>query len=395
MIELIPSEYWEYSIYDGFRGLAIAMAPFPKFPSITLKGIGECIPARSARAAIVTALKALDLPSKSSVAVPLYCCPVVFKAIATAGFSPRFIDMDPDNYCLSTDDLSKKLSSVEAIIAVHMFGHTSDMSRILDTAKGKPVIEDCAQSIGSTLQGKMTGSFGDIAAFSFRSGKYLSVGEGGALFSGKSSLFSRLAERTAALPAPRRFNEARHIAETFLRTALRRKPLWGVVGTHIWNRYNKTVGYSNQSPLILERTYRTDLQLIRRRLQYLENSISMQRANAEHYSRALALDPGMLPFEKPGTFLNRYLYPILFSSPSERDFVADYLLKRRIGSIKPYQTIAELAATHYGYSGDCPIAENRSKRLLAIPVHHGLKKSEVKHIASCVNSAWNEVRKSV
>src|SRR5580704_13930612 len=107
MLSLIPTERWEYSATDMIRGLLAAMSPrHPDTQSyIRIPGLGQCLPVRSARAAIIVALKALGLPPNASVGVPLYCCPVLLKAINTAGCRARFIDVDPYTYCLSASDL--------------------------------------------------------------------------------------------------------------------------------------------------------------------------------------------------------------------------------------------------------------------------------------------------
>src|SRR5262245_3018034 len=92
--------------------------------------VGDCFPIRSARAGIMVSLKALALPAGASVAVPLYCCPVVFKAVEAAGYRPRFIDVDAETYCMSAADLAVKSAEVDAVIAVHMFGNVCDMPRL-------------------------------------------------------------------------------------------------------------------------------------------------------------------------------------------------------------------------------------------------------------------------
>jgi dTDP-4-amino-4,6-dideoxygalactose transaminase len=99
---------------------------------------------RSARAAIIVAIKALNLSPGASIGVPLYCCPVVFKAIEAAGCKPCFIDIDPGTFCISAKDLSAKSAQIDALIAVHMFGNLCDMPGIQEAAQDKPIIEDCA-----------------------------------------------------------------------------------------------------------------------------------------------------------------------------------------------------------------------------------------------------------
>jgi len=69
-----------------------------------------------------------------------------------------------------------------------MFGNMCDMGSVQDAMHGKPIIEDCAQALGSSLNDRLAGSMGTIAVFSFRLGKYLSVGEGAAIYTGHSDI---------------------------------------------------------------------------------------------------------------------------------------------------------------------------------------------------------------
>ena len=273
MIGLVPAEHWEYSLIDALRSLPAALTSRPQNLSITINGVGNCIPAQSGRVGIVLALRALNLKPGAQIGIPLYTCPVVLKAITTAGFAPCFIDIDPASYCMSVDDFAAKSSTCEALIALHMFGNLCDMPGLLSAAGKKPIIEDCAQSIGSKLGGSMAGSLGTISVFSFRSGKYLSVGEGGALFARDADIRARLVKSTLSLPDPKGLDELKHVAKTFMRTALRRKLLWGALGYHIWGRYNKTVKYSEKSPLVLQQSYRTDYALATRRLDHLTRQL--------------------------------------------------------------------------------------------------------------------------
>ena len=94
MLGLLPSEYWEYKFSDIIRGLAAALGPRKPRGMLYIDGLGSCITARSARAALVVSLRALGLPAGARIGVPLYCCPVVFKAIKEAGCTACFIDVE-------------------------------------------------------------------------------------------------------------------------------------------------------------------------------------------------------------------------------------------------------------------------------------------------------------
>ncbi len=145
---------------------------------------------------------------------------------------------------MSAQDLSAKHSELDAVIAVHMFGNMCDMPRLQAAAPDAPFIEDCAQSLGSKLSGRMAGSFGAISIFSFRSGKYVSAGEGGALFSNNADLCSKAAEFVAALPAPTFVEEWLHVTKTYVKSLLRSKPLYGMVGYYLWEGLNKKLNLS-------------------------------------------------------------------------------------------------------------------------------------------------------
>ena len=391
MFNLLPVELWEYNPHDIIRGLAAGLDSRKQIETIHMPGLGACIPVRSARAAIVAAIRALELPASSRVGVPLYCCPVVFKSVLAADCVPIFIDIDPSNFCMSAEGLFEKRSQVDAVIAVHMFGNMCDIPGLQEAVKGRPVIEDCAQAIGSKLAGRMAGSIGDISVFSFRSGKQLSVGEGGAIFTADAEVWSRLSRIIGVMPVPRRTDECRHVAMTFLRSMLRSKPFYGAVGYPLWSAYNKSVGFTSQSPLIISQIFRADLANIANRLAILSSMISKNRANADFYSRTLKLDPEMLTSEKSGEFRNRYQYPVTFPSRKHRDLVASYLRRHGIDTSKPLDEIIGVSAKYFGYLGDCPVAEDLSKRVLIIPSHHKLRQRNLEDIAQRLNSGWAEI----
>jgi perosamine synthetase len=391
MLGLLPTEYWDYGLKDVFRGVTVALGRRRPGAMVEIPGIGSCVPARSGRVAVIAAIRALELPSGSRIGVPLYCCPVVFKAIEAAGCVPRFIDVERDTCCMSAEDLYSKRSQIEAAIAVHMFGNLCDMPSLLAAAGDRPIIEDCAQSLGSRLDERPAGSMGSIGFFSFRSGKYLSVGEGAALCSNREDIQSRLSKVISEMPVPSRTDECSHVAVTYLRSMLRRRPLYGAVGYYIWSKYNKTVDYSAKSPIIQTQGYTTDIATATDRMRRLDSAIAKQREHADFYSRVLKLEPGMLLTEKQGAFYNRYLYPILFNSTKQRDRMADYLQSREIAPSKPYKDIAAVAASHYGYAGDCPVSEQVANGVLAIPSNYSLKRSDLEHIANSLNEGWRAI----
>lgn len=393
-MNLLPALYWNYDLIDAIRELRVALSSgYAHTQSrIHIPGLGSCLPVRSARSAIVIALKALSLPQGAFIGVPLYCCAVVFKAIKEAGYNPRFIDVDPDTYCMSVNDLKNKSSEVKAVIAVHMFGNLCDIPQLQEVISGRPIIEDCAQALGSRFGGKLAGSFGQIAVFSFRSGKYLSVGEGGALYSGDASLEAKMSELTAGFSRPSPLEELVHVATTYLRSALRSRPLWGLIGARLWDSYNERISYASKSPLVMGQAYETDRDMVVRRLPFLASWIEKQRSYANYYAQNLTVDADMLCSETLGNYYNRLQYPMLIPTSELCDKLAACLRDNQITTSRPYKDIAEIAKTYYGYTGDCSCAERIAKTVLAIPCNHALKAADVERIVSCVNRAWAQFK---
>jgi perosamine synthetase len=394
MLGLLPVELWKFGLGDLGGGLISALGHRSREQRLSVPGLGECIPARSARAAIVTALGAIGLAQGARVGVPLYCCSVVLKAIEAAGCKPRFLDVEASTFCLSAADLKEKRSQIDAVIAVHMYGNVCDIPDLQEVAPGLPVIEDCALSLGSKLGDRLTGSLGDIGVFSFRSGKYLSVGEGGAIFSNNQSLHSNAARMVSELSAPAPMDELLHVAKTYLRSSLRSKPMYGLAGYALWEAYNERAQFAAKSPIAMSQIYQTDLELTKKRLGRLNMMVDAQRKNADYFVQNIRAESSAFCHEPRGAFYNRYQFPLTLPSQRHRDFLAAFLHKKKIDTAKPLDDIVEIARTYYGYAGDCPVAEQLSKRVLIIPSYHGIGTDEIERIARSVNDGLSELSRS-
>jgi dTDP-4-amino-4,6-dideoxygalactose transaminase len=121
-------------------------------------------------------------------------------AIARAGATPVFVDVDAATFTLTAASLEEALDnekSVKAVLAVHLYGHPADMAGLHAVCErhGLTLIEDCAQAHGATWQGKKAGSLSRGAAFSFYPTKNLgAIGDGGAITTGDDALAARIRE---------------------------------------------------------------------------------------------------------------------------------------------------------------------------------------------------------
>jgi len=390
-LNLIPTEAYHYSINDIVRALTAITDSSLDNKQITLSALGNGLPIRSARVAIILSIKALGLEPGSKIGVPLYCCPVVFKAIKMANCQLKFLDVDPETFCISTEDLRAKYNDLAAVVPVHMFGNLCSMDSVVEIMHGKPIIEDCAQALGSMLNGRLAGSMGTVSVFSFRSGKYISAGEGAAIYSNQAELSEKIANLIAGIEIPSQAEEVGHVFKTYLRSKLRSKPFWGAAGSLIWRMYNEHTDFIEKSPIIIKKIYKSDFVIAQQRLAALNNMIKAQRANANYYINNLQLDPSMMCHEMPGSFYNRFMFPVIFRTREERNLMREALYKHGVSTATPYEEVIEGAAKYYGYEQDCPVSERLLRKTLIIPCNYGLTQRETKHIVQSFNEAWENI----
>ncbi len=108
---------------------------------------------------------------------------------------PVFADVDPITGNLTAETIERAISDrTKAIIVTHLFGYPADMPAVCAVARqhGIPVIEDCAQAYGATINGRHVGTFGDIGCFSLQQGKHITTGEGGVVTSNDEGLARRM-----------------------------------------------------------------------------------------------------------------------------------------------------------------------------------------------------------
>jgi perosamine synthetase len=116
-------------------------------------------------------------------------------AVIHNGATPVPVDSEALTWNLDLDLIEDLITErTKAIIPVHLYGHPVDMHRLMEIARRHNllVIEDCAESHGATCRGQMTGSFGDMACFSFYANKVITTGEGGMVTTNNEQLAERL-----------------------------------------------------------------------------------------------------------------------------------------------------------------------------------------------------------
>src|SRR6266508_3599373 len=146
---------------------------------------------RSAPAAphVELALRALDVGPGHEVIIPTYVCDAVYHAVTRCGATPVLGDADPETLGVGIAEATRRRTArTRAVIVVHPFGLAVDLDDF--QALGVALVEDCAQTLGATLDGRPVGARGGLAACSFYATKLLTTGEGGAV-TGRADLVAR------------------------------------------------------------------------------------------------------------------------------------------------------------------------------------------------------------
>ena len=180
---------------DLFRYTAPQNAPVTLLERdfAALMGTKYALAVSSCSAALFLSLKSLDLPRGARVLIPAFTFAAVPSAIVHADCEPILCEVG-ENYRIDMADFEARLTGdIAAVMVSHMRGHTSDMDAImaLAEARGIPVIEDAAHSLGTTWHGRKIGTLGRMGCFSFQSYKLVNAGEGGIMISDDADLVAR------------------------------------------------------------------------------------------------------------------------------------------------------------------------------------------------------------
>ena len=157
-------------------------------------GVETAICVSSGTAALHTAINFLNLGREDEVLVPAITDMGTVLGVMLQGAVPVFVDVDPITQNMDPDDIERHITPrTKAIMPVHRYGYPCDMDRIMPIARahGLYVVEDCAQAHTTRYKGRLVGTFGDVACYSFQQSKHMTTGDGGMVMAKKDCLCGR------------------------------------------------------------------------------------------------------------------------------------------------------------------------------------------------------------
>ena len=287
-------------------------------------------------------------------------------AVIHNGATPVPVDSENLTWNLDLDLIEPLITPrTRAIIPVHLYGHPVEMDRVMEIARKHRlvVIEDCAESHGATCHNQMTGSFGDMACFSFYANKVITTGEGGMVTTNDAQLAERLRLlRNLAFTKPR----FRHEAAGF--------------------NFRMT-GYQAAMGLVQFRK--------------IEQIISEKRRIAHTYNRYLSDVEGLqLPFEAEWARNVYWMYAVVVHPEFgiSRDQLMDSLRQDGIDTrtfFCPMNQQPCLQSRPDYREVPCPVADGLWEAGLYLPSSYELSEETIQQIADCVRMAPKKMLRAV
>jgi dTDP-3-amino-3,4,6-trideoxy-alpha-D-glucose transaminase len=297
--------------------------------------------------AIAIALRTMGIGPGDEVVVPSFTFYASAEAIPPTGATPVFCDVDPQTFCVNAETVATALTPhTKAVIAVHLFGNVAPVAEI--QALGVPVLEDAAQSAGSTSAHGRSGSLGTAATFSFFPSKNLGCfGDGGMIVTSDE----QVAERARVL----RFHGSRD------------KVTYDLVG------YNSRLDELQAA-------------ILRVQLPHLDGWSDGRRQAAAHYAEAGLGELVTPPRPTVGSSPAWHLYVVRHP---EADRLAASLTEAGIGCRAYYRTPvhAQPAMRAWGEGLSLPGTEEAARAHLAIPMSPVLSREQVERVVSAVRDA--------
>ncbi|MEK7731896.1 MAG: DegT/DnrJ/EryC1/StrS family aminotransferase, partial [Planctomycetota bacterium] len=313
-------------------------------------GVGHAIAISNGTDALLCALMALSIGRDDEVIVPSFTFFATAGAVWRVGAKPVFVDIDPRTFNLDPERVSQAVTpKTRAIIPVHLFGQCADMDAINATAKdhGLKVIEDAAQAIGATYNGRFAGKLGDVACLSFYPTKNLGgFGEGGMILTDDGEL------ATVA-------RQLRNHGES--------------------HRYHHDrVGGNFRLD-----TMKAAILLVK--LRHFDEFTQRRRHNAALYDELLNGSSVTTPYVADGHQPVYHQYSIL---GDRRDELITFLRGCGVsaGVYYPVPLHRQRCFASLGYGpGSLPITEQTCSRIVSLPCHPMLTDDDVRYVSTCIH----------
>ena len=303
------------------------------------------IAVNSGTAALQAALYALDIKHGDEVLIPSFTFVATANSVYSTGAKPVFVDILKENFTMDPDDLEKKITKkTKAIIPVHLYGNVAYLDKISEIAKkfSIPIIEDSAQSLGSTYKKKYTGTFFEMGCFSMYPAKVMTAGEGGFIVTNNKKFRDKL-------------------------LMIRNHGILNGSDTQL-------LGLNLRLPEI-------NAAIATIQMKKLPKFLKIRQKNAELLSKLLSKLNLNLPQQRKNEQVNWYLYTI---TTSKRNTLLKKLNAKGIGATSYYLKPVHKTSL-YKSKIKLPITDWASSHVLSLPIHPKVTQQNVEFIAKTIS----------
>lgn len=319
-------------------------------------GVGYALGVANGTDALEIALRACDIGAGDAVITVSHTAVATVAAIELVGATPVLVDIDPETFTIEPNRLEDTIKEqlalgdrLKAVIPVHLYGHPADMSAIMEVAKrhGLYVIEDCAQSHGAAIEGRPTGTWGHLAAFSFYPTKNLgALGDGGAVVTDDPELAQKM----------------RSLRE-----------------------YGWRERYISEIPGMNTRLDELQAAILRVKLQYLDQDNTQRQQAASLYEALLSTTPLILP-QRKGDVAHVYHQYVVRSR--HRDEIRSFLKANSIGTSIHYPAPVHLQSAYQGRvaigKGELHNTEQIGREIFSLPMQPHLTDEQVRRVSEMI-----------
>ena len=302
------------------------------------------IAVNSGTAALQAALYALDIKHGDEVLIPSFTFVATANSVLSTGAKPIFVDILKENFTMDPDDLQKKITkNTKAIVPVHLYGNVAYLDKISEIAKkfNIPIIEDSAQSLGSTFKGKHTGTFFEMGCFSMYPAKVMTAGEGGFIVTNNKKFRDKLL---------------------------------------MIRNHGMVKGYDTKIFGLNLRLPEINAAIATVQMKKLPNFLKTRQKNAELLSKLLSKSNLHLPQERKNEKVNWYLYTV---TTPKRNALLKKLNANGIGAAL-YYPIPVHKTPFYKSKINLPTTDWAASHVLSLPVHPKVTSKNIDFIAKSV-----------
>ncbi len=347
----------------------------------------------SGRAALTIVLRAMQAGSRRrEVVIPAYTCYSVPSAVVRAGLTIRVCDVDPKTLDLDFNALAGiDLARVLCVVPSSLYGLPGDLTALEAVARtsGTLVVDDAAQCLGATQDGRACGTFGDAGFYSLGRGKGITTMGGGLLVTRHDDLAGRIAQELEALPRPTASQAVAAVAGSLIYAGLLAPSRYWLVDRLPFLELGVS-RFEPSFPIARLSTYQR--RLAAHLLTLVDSYNSIRRRHAERLRSGIDGVEGIeIPRAVPGANPVYQRFPMLTRDTRHRTNLLARLRAAGIAASVSYPTaVSDIPgiARHLARDQEpCPGARSIAARIITLPAHPGVAPHDVERMVTAVRES--------